>query len=122
MNSTTKNRQFILRYYRAISGIQKDRELLQHFIADSHLIEHLLYFESLFPAFELIPDEITTEGERVIVQGRRKACQTGYSATKKTIEIPFAMGYQVKDDKIIGHWFITDQMELLEQLNWISAM
>lgn len=123
MRRTTQNRQFILSYYKAISGVAKTASLLEQFTADTKLIEHVLYFEKMFPAFQTIPDEITTEADRVIVQGRRRGRPVNIPGEvkpiKAVVEIPFVMGYRVEDQKIVDHWFITDQMELLEQLNSI---
>ena len=122
MRSTTQNRQFILSYYEAISGVEKTMSLIGHFTADTKLIDHVLFFEKMFPSYQVIPDEITTEGDRVIVQGRRRGnrrMKGEVLPTEKSVEIPFAMGYRIEDQKIVDHWFITDRMELFEQLDWI---
>jgi predicted ester cyclase len=122
MRRTTQNRQFILSYYEAISGVEKTMSLIGHFTADPKLIDHVLFFEKMFPSYQVIPDEITTEGDRVIVQGRRRGNRSMKGEvlpTEETVEIPFAMGYRIEDQKIVDHWFITDRMELFEQLNWI---
>ena len=125
MSRTNKNRQFILNYYQTVSGSEKTEVLMKQFTTDSKLIEHVLFFEKLFPKYELLTDEITTEGDRVIIQGRKKGKHTGkikgVPPTNKTVEIPFAIGYRVENQKIINHWFVTDQMELLEQLGLVKT-
>ena len=120
MNKTKYSRQFILRFFNEISGAKKTEELISAFTSDPKLIEQLLFFEKLIPQYEMIADEITTEGDRVIVKARARGKHQGevegISPTFKTIEIPFAVGYRLEPQKIIDHWLITDQMVLLEQL------
>jgi hypothetical protein len=126
MSRTTKNRQFILDYYRTISGTEKTEVLMKLFTTDTKLIHHVLFFEKLFPKYEIFTDEITTEGDRVIIQGRKRGRHIGklkgLSPTNKLIEIPFAIGYRIENEKIIDHWFITGQMELLEQLGLVKML
>ena len=40
----------------------------------------------------------------------------GIPPTFKDINVPFAIGYRIKDDMIVDFWTISDQMEFLEQL------
>ena len=120
MPDVERNRQFILEYFNAISGVEKTKDLLTEFVDDILLIDQILFFERLVPQYELIVDEITAEENRVIVRARARGIHAGeiegIPATGKTIEIPFAIGYHIKSYKIINHWFITDQMQLLDQL------
>ena len=123
MNSKKKNRQFILEYYQEISGARKTREMMELFTADSKLIDHMLFFERLFPRYEIRLDQITSEGDRVIVRGRnrgRRPDEMPSTTTNKIIEVPFAIGYRIEQQKIVDHWLITDQMELLDQLGLIT--
>ena len=125
MRQTNQNRQLILDYYAATSGVKKTEKLMRRFTTDDRLIAHVLQFDNMFPSYQVIPDEITTEEDRIIVQGRRRGklrrIQGEGLPKEKTIEIPFAMGYRIRDHKIVDHWFLTDQMELLEQLDWIET-
>jgi predicted ester cyclase len=120
MERAEKNRRFILRFYKTLSGKVKSEKKLSKFTHDPQLISRLLFFEALFPTFQLIADEITCEENRVIVKARIKGKHTGTAEnippTFRVVEMPFVIGYRVEDDRIIDHWYITDQMELLEQL------
>lgn len=120
MDKIEQHRKFVLDFYKALNGKIKTNDVLAQFTSDPKLIEHLLSLEELLPKFKLIPEEITTEQNRVIV----KAILSGIPIStnkdsekyKKTIKTTFATGYTIKNKKIINHWFITDQMELFRQL------
>ncbi|MBK7650251.1 MAG: ester cyclase [Flammeovirgaceae bacterium] len=120
MGSLKKNKEFILRYINAISGVIKTREVMEQYVADQGLIEHIVFFDSAFPKYEMFIDEITAEGNRVVLRARVKAKHegilNGIPPTHKTIEMPFSIGYEIENEKIISHWMIADQMMLMEQL------
>ena len=120
MNLVKKNKEFIIGYLNAVSGVIKTRELLEQYITDQGLIEHILFFDSVFPRYDGLIDEITGEGNRVIVRARMKGKHegelNGIPPTHKEVEFPFVVGYEIEKNKIISHWLIADQMMLLEQL------
>jgi predicted ester cyclase len=120
MEQFKKNKEFIIEYYAAVSGVAKSRASMEEFITDQSLIGHVEFFEAAFPRYELFADEITAENNRVVVRARFKGTHqgdlAGIPATYKAVEFPFAIGYEVEDNKIVNHWLIADQMSLMEQL------
>lgn len=126
MSITINNRKFILDYHQAISGKVKTEALMNRFTSDSKLIEDVLFFEQLIPRYKILIDELTSEGDRVIVHGRKAGKNTGQingePPTYKTIEIPFATGYRIDNQKIFDHWNVPNQMDLLEQLGLIKKI
>lgn len=120
MTQSEKSKQFFLNYWGALSGKAKTYELITQFVADPRLIEHILFFEKLFPQYEAVVDEIMAEGNRVFVRshikGRHAGTTDGIPATNKKINVPFALGYQIENDKIVDFWAIANEMELFEQL------
>lgn len=120
MNKHEKNKQFILEYYRALVGKEKPEELIRQYVADEKLIGHIKFFEKSFPHYDLVPEEIFTAEDRVFVRARIKGTHEGemdgIPPTFKEIELPFAICYRIENEKIVDHWMIADQMELLEQL------
>jgi predicted ester cyclase len=120
MELQKKNKEFIIRYFNAINGVPKTRELLEKFISDEILIEHIIFFEAAFPKYELYAEELTAEGNRVVVLARKKARHTGelngIPPTFREVELPLAISYEIENEKIIRHWLIADQMLLMEQL------
>lgn len=120
MKKSEKNKQFYLNYLDALSGHKKTRELISKFVSDEKLIGHILFFEKLFPKYELIIDELMAEGDHVFVRshfvGKHKGEADGIPATQKTVDAPFATGYKMKNGKIVDFWAIANEMELFEQL------
>lgn len=126
MARSEKNRQLILSFYKTINGAEKNKELLAHFTSDPKLIEHLLFLEELLPKFSLNPQEITAEQDRVIVRanltGKHTGKVEGIEPTQKTVKTVLATGYKIEKNKIVDHWFITDEMELINQLGIVTQM
>lgn len=110
----------MLEYYAASSGKKKTEAWMDKYIADEKLKSHIRFMEKAFPEYKLIPNEIIAEGDRVFVRASVKAIHSGevdgIPPTFKDINVPFAIGYRIKDQKIVDFWTISDQMEFLEQL------
>lgn len=114
------NKQFIQDYFTALSGQDKTKELCEKYITDQSLLEHIYFFEAGFPRYELFADEMTEEGDRVVVKCTCRATHSkdwnGMPASHKTAEFPFVASYAVKDNKIVDHWILIDQMSMMNQL------
>ena len=127
MQQQNQNKEFILRYFNALSGgAPKTNELLEKYITDNHLIEHIHFFEGVFPGYEVIGDEMTAEDNKVVVKARFKGVHegefNGILPTHRTIEFPFAIGYEIENEKIVNHWMIVDRMTMMEQLGVMSSV
>jgi len=120
MDQATKNKAFYRRYLNTLSGQEKTYERIAQFVADERLIQHILFFEKIFPHYEIIVDELLAEGDRIFVRSHMKGQHLGDTdhipATQKNIETPFALGYRIQNDKIVDFWAIANEMELFEQL------
>ncbi|MEO0572235.1 MAG: ester cyclase [Bacteroidota bacterium] len=120
MENLKKNREFIIRYYNAISGKEKSRELSEQFTNDEKLVEHIHFFEGAFPKYELFIEEMVTEGNKVVVRGRatgtHNGALNGIPPTGKKMDLPFIIRYTIENGKISDHWLLADQMILMEQL------
>jgi len=120
MDQAKKNKEFIIRYVNSLAGVVKTRELCERSIKDESLIQHILFFDSVFPKYEMLMDEITAEGNRVIVRARMKGKHegdmNGIPPTHKEIFFPFVIGYEIENEMIVSHWLMADQMLLMEQL------
>lgn len=121
MEQEQKNKQLIINYINEVaSGAPKTRALLEKYITDKMLIGHIEFFEKAFPGYKLFIDEITAEGNRVVLRARNKAVHLGYLGeippTGKEVDFPFVVGYEIENEKIISHWMIADQMTLMQQL------
>src|ERR1700741_797152 len=101
MDQTKRNKEFMLRYVDALSGVEKTRELCERYIKDEALIQHILFFDSIFPRYNVLIDEITAEGNRVILRvrmkGRHEGELNGIPPTFKEILVPFVNGYEIEN-------------------------
>jgi len=125
MEQHKQNKEFIIRYFNAMAGAVITRELLEEYITDEELIGHILFFESVFPNYEIFSDEMMAEGDRVMVRGRMRGRHegefNGIPPTHRTVEFPLVISYQIENGKIVHHWLMADQMMLMEQLGVINA-
>ena len=120
MNQQMKNKEFVIEYFNAINGKEKTVEIMRQYISDEVLIEHIAFFDSVFPKYEMTIDEITADGNRVTVRSRLKGKHEGVfgdiQPTFRDVEMPFVVGYEIENRMIISHWLIADQLTLMEQL------
>ena len=125
MEKQNKNKEFIINYLNALGGVPKTRELMEKYISDEALIGHKEFFETAFPCYEVYIDEMTAEGNRVIVKARLKGTHLGdlggIPATYKEVDFPFVVSYEIENNKIVSHWMLADQMSLMEQLGVLPA-
>lgn len=125
MEKTRKNKEFILEYIHDLSGVKKTMEALERYTTDRQLMEHIIFFDSVFPGYELFVDEITAEGDRVVIRarlrGRHEGEMNGIPPTNITVEVPMVVGYEIENGKIVSHWLIADQVAMLEQLGVMQA-
>jgi len=120
MHDSKKNKAFIIRYYNAISGVEKTLDLCRQYMDDEKLIRHIHFFDKAFPKYELFIEEMIAEGNKVIVHGRatgvHKGAYQGIPPTGGKMDLPFVIRYVVENDKITDMWLVADQMILMEQL------
>lgn len=120
MSTSGQNKEIVIRMVHALSGKRKDRDLVMRFADDESLIQHFLFFDSLFPGNELLIDELTSEGNRAVLRLRLRGRQEGpggkRSAPHREIEFPMVFGFEFEHRKIISHWLIADQASLMSQL------
>lgn len=125
MEQQKKNKEFIVRYFNAVSGVEKTSELMKQFTTDEELIQHVAFFESVFPKYSIYADEMVAEDNKVVVRARFKGKNegefNGIPPTYKEVEFPFAISYEIENDTIVHHWLIADKMELMEQLGIMNV-
>ena len=126
MSQQSKNKEFIIEYFNAFSGKEKPRQLVEKYVSDEALIEHIDFFESVFPLYEIFAHEMLAEGNKVMVKagfrGRHEGEFNGIPPTYKIVELTSAIVYEIENNKIISHWLVADQMTLMEQLGVMSPV
>ena len=124
MDKNRENKEFIIRYINALSGVTKTRELMLEYITDEELLGHIAFFDTVFPKYEMFIDDITAEGDRVVLRARVKGVHegefNGIQPTHRNVEFPFVVSYDIENGKIVHHWLLADSMILMEQLGVIN--
>ena len=123
------NKEFILEFMEAVYGKPKTEELLDLYISDKdpELKGHILLFEAGIPAYDLIPEDIIAEGNKVmvrcIVKGKHEGFLFGYEASGNDIEMSGIIVFEVNDGMITNHWMQADSIGLIQQISTsISAL
>ncbi len=119
--NTQENKAFIQRYLEALSGKVKTPELVDQFVAEQALKDHIAAGEEGMPEYELIADHIIAEDDMVSVIGRFAGTHTGsfmgIPATGKSFaDVPIHITYKVEGGKIVDHWMLVDNASLMQQL------
>src|SRR6516225_11702556 len=102
------SKQLIKDYFQALSGQPKTEELLNRFISDPSLKEHIHGAEAAFPSYEVIANQMVAEGDTVAVwctfRGVQKGEFAGIPATGRTVSSDFMIFYRIEDGRIAEHW------------------
>jgi predicted ester cyclase len=126
MNQLKRNKELIMEYISTVSGRVKPRAMLERYNADPGLVDTILFMDQAVPAYEVFVDEILAEGNRVMVRARLKGKHAGellgFPPTNKDIELPYVVGYEIYNKKIVHSWLIADNLILLEQIKGKEAL
>jgi predicted ester cyclase len=121
-----KNKEFILRYTNAMNGQTKNADKCDEFMTDQKLKEHILFFDTIFPQYTGEIEEMLAEGDKVMLRVRLKGVHkglfNGIPPTYKKVKFPLVITYTIREGKIVDHWLIADEMELLQQLGVMPAI
>lgn len=111
---------FVQEYLSAISGKEKTPAVIDKYVADPELREHILMYEAGFPRYEMIPEDMIEEGSKVAVRMTVRATHKNtfmdIPATGKRISLPLMIIYEIQNGKIIHNWMSYDRMAFMEQL------
>lgn len=118
--STAENRAFIRRYQEAISGKEKPPALVNQYVADEALRQHIAGTEATFPCYEIIAEDLIAEGDKVVVRFTVRATHQGdfmgIPATGRQVNVPGIIIYRIADQKIVGYWMHSDVLALMQQI------
>ena len=119
--TTTEARQLVQDYFNALSGQPKPEKLLDRFLNDAGLKQHILQTEAAFPAYEFIANQIIAEDDLVAVRatfrGVHKGEFAGIKPAGKPVSSDLMIIYRVKDGLIVEHWLQMDMKDIVEQLS-----
>jgi predicted ester cyclase len=121
MNATTIDaKQLIEEYFRSLSGQPKTEKLMEQYISDPELKEHIRVCEAAFPAYELVPSQIVAEGDlvaaRCTFRGVHEGEFAGIQPTGKSVSADAMIFYRIREGRIAEHWIQMDMCGLIENL------
>ena len=124
--STQENKAFIQGYLAALSGKAKTPELVNEFVAEQTLKDHIAATEEGFPEYDLIADHIVAEEDMVSVIGRFDGTHTGSfmgipPTGKSFADVPIHITYKVEAGKIVDHWMLVDNAALMQLLGLVPS-
>ncbi len=121
--SVTENKEFVSKYLAALSGQPKPAEVVDQYVAEQPLKDHIAQSEAAFPQYILEAEDMIAEGDQVAVKARLRGTHlgafNGIPATGRQVDVPFHITYRIKDGKIVDHWMVLDSLVLLQQLGVI---
>jgi len=114
------SKQAVKEYLHALSGQPKTTELLDRYISDPKLKEHISQAEAAFPEYEVVPNEMIAEGDlvaaRCTFRGVHRGDFAGIPPTGKHVSSDFMIFYRVSDGIIAEHWMQMDVKAVVDQL------
>jgi predicted ester cyclase len=115
-----ESKELMTEYFRDLSGKPKTEELLDRYISDPALKEHIREVEAAFPEYTLEVQEMITEGDTVAVRGTvrgmHKGVYAGIPPTGRQLNLEVMVFYRISDGRISKYWLQTDSKVLMDQL------
>lgn len=117
---TTDSKALIQEYFTAFSGQPKTEELMDRYISDPALKDHIRQAEAAFPSYEVIAHQMVAEDDavavRCTVRGTHQGEFAGIPATGRQISSDFMIFYRVADGRIAEHWMQLNVPDIIGQL------
>jgi predicted ester cyclase len=117
---TAESKQIIAEYLEALSGKVKTDEIVDRYVADPKLKQHIREAEAAFPGYELIVDQMVSDGDTVALRGTMHGTHlgafAGIEATGKKVSAGLMLFYRLSEGRIVEHWMQLDSMSLVHQL------
>lgn len=121
--SAQENKDLVRRYLEAVSGEPKTPELVDRYVSEQPLKDHIAMNEAAFPGYEMHIEKMVAEDDLVSVYGRaggtHKGPFMGVPPTGKSWEVPYHITYQIESGKIVDHWLVMDTAAFMQQLGLI---
>ena len=125
-SSTAENKQLVGRYLQALSGQAKPPSLVERFVSDVTLAEHIRQAEAAFPFYELIADDVVAEGDVVALRGTFQGVHggpfAGIEATGRSVNANLMIFYRIEEGRIAQHWMQFDVASVIAQLTVAASV
>ena len=124
--SAQEIKAFMARYLEALSGKDKTPEVVDEYVVDEGLKQHIAVFEAGFPRYWLKAEDMLIEGDKVAVRATFGGTHTGdlmgIPPTGKEIKGEGILIYRIENEKIVEFWPAFDQLTIMQQLGVIPPM
>ena len=121
----SESKQLIGRYLQALSGQDKTSAVVDKFVSDAALAEHIRQVEAAFPRYELTADTMVAESNLVAMRGTFQGVHrgefAGIAATGRPVSAGLMIIYRLEDNRIAEHWLQFDTPALMAQLSAPAA-
>ncbi len=119
-DQTEQSTQCITNYIVALSGQPKTAELIDRYVSDPALRQHILASEAAFPAYNITVHKLVAQGDTValcgVFQGVHRGAFAGIEPTGRRVSAPLMIFYRIRDNRIAEHWMQFDGAALVSQL------
>jgi predicted ester cyclase len=123
--STQENKDFVRRYIEAISGKPKPESVVNLYVGEQPLKDHIAMAEEAFPLYAITIEELIAEGDLVSLRGRfqgtHKGPFMGTPPTGKSFDVPIYLTYRIAGGKIVDHWMLVDNAAMMQQLGLVPS-
>jgi predicted ester cyclase len=123
--SAQENKDFIRKYAEALSGKPKPTAVMDQYVAEQLLKDHIAGFEEACPNYQIDFDKLIAEDDMVSAIGTVRGTNTGplmgMAPTGKSFEIPIHITYRISDGKIVEHWMLVDNLAMMQQLGLVPS-
>jgi predicted ester cyclase len=93
---------------------------IRDYLADERLAAHIHDMQAAFPGYQLTPEDMIAEGDKVAVRfmfrGTHRGPFAGIAPTGRAVSMPGIIIYRVANERIVEHWLQIDTPALLQQL------
>jgi predicted ester cyclase len=114
------NSEFIRSYFAEMRATSGRQDVIERFVSDEMLKQHIRWARSVAPDYEVVAEQMVSEGDTVAVRGKVNGIQRGefkgIAPTGKQFSVDVAIFYRVKDGKIVDHWMLFDALGAINQL------
>jgi predicted ester cyclase len=120
------NKRFVTEYLAALSGNPKPLTVVEQFVSDPALIEHISQCEAAFPSYEIAVHQVVAENDLVVVRGTFKGTHRGasfFGVEPRGVEAAadLMIIYRIENGRIAEHWLQFDSAALVAQLHNVPA-
>lgn len=114
------SKQLIEEYFQTLCSQPKTEDLMDRYISDPKLKQHIREAEAAFPGYTIDRDKLVAEGDTVAVRGTMHGTHRGAFAgippTGREVTAGVMLFYRIADGRIAEHWMQLDTMSLMAQL------